>query len=271
MSAKNIHYQTVQLSEYFGNNRQKWDDFYPSEKWIFEQVAGPELSMGKVLDVGCAAGGLGLALMERFSVDQYTGVDINAEVIEIARARKLKAAAAYCEFTCGDILDIDNLPQEGFDHVVSLSCADWNVETHDIIKKCWRYVRKGGHFILTLRLTKNDSLFNLPESYQYIYYGNDLPENKEGIEKAPYVVINYQEAFSLLMDLKPRPAHIKAYGYWGPPSPTARTRDDRLVFAALAVRKGTEKDYRIDTGGELHLPVDLFYPAPPSHVELNEA
>lgn len=270
MSAKNIHYQTDQLSEYFGNNRQKWDDFYPSEKWIFEQAAGPELSMGKVLDVGCAAGGLGLALMERFSVDQYTGVDINAEVIDIARARKWKYAA-YCDFACRDILDIDNLPQEGFDHVVSLSCADWNVETVEIIDKCWKYVRKGGDFILTLRLTRNESLFNLSESYQYVYFGNELPENTEGIERAPYVVINYQEAFSLLMELSPRPAHIKAYGYWGPPSPTARTRYDRLVFTALAVRKDTVEDRRADTAGELHLPVDLFCPDPPSPVGLNEA
>ena len=63
MAVKNIKYKTKHISEYFRTNRIKWDQFYPSEKWIFERIAGVNSKMGKVLDVGCAAGGLGGAMI----------------------------------------------------------------------------------------------------------------------------------------------------------------------------------------------------------------
>ena len=63
---KNIAYKTNRISEYFNVNRVTWDQFYPSEKWMLERVAGPKGEMGRVLDGGCAAGGLGLALGGRF-------------------------------------------------------------------------------------------------------------------------------------------------------------------------------------------------------------
>jgi len=256
MPVKNIKYKTKQISEYFSTNRIKWDQFYPSEKWIFERVAGAQGKIGKVLDVGCATGGLGLALAERFSVEEYVGVDINAPAIEEARKRKAKKACP-CHFICGDILTIDPLPAEKFDNVFSLSCADWNKATEDIISECWKHVRVGGHFILTLRLTPQESLLSLSESFQYIYFGKGDPEKEAGVEKAPYIVLNAPNAFSLLSSLQPKPNHIMAYGYWGPPSPTARTKYDRLVFTALAVKKGNNDPKDIPC--ELHLPVDLFY------------
>lgn len=258
MTNKNIAYKTNQISEYFSANRRKWDDFYPSEKWIFERVAGSERAMGNVLDVGCAAGGLALALTERFSVASYIGVDINARAIEVADARKMTCSGRPCQFMCGDILEINTLPVGGFDNVFSLSCADWNILTEDIITNCWKYVRTGGNFVLTLRLTPELSLRNLSESFQYIYIGDSLPANTSEIERAPYVVFNVREALSLLTDLQPRPFSITAYGYWGTPSFTARTKYDRLVFAALAVRKSQNEVESEAVAGEFHLPADVL-------------
>ncbi len=255
MPGKNIEYKTKQISEYFSINRVKWDQFYPSEKWIFERVAGAEGQMGSVLDVGCATGGLGLALGERFSLTEYVGVDINAPAIDYANTGRTKYSCP-CDFLCGDILTVDSLPADKFDNVFSLSCADWNIATEDIISECWKYVRVGGHFILTLRLTPQQSLLRFSESFQYIYFGEGMPKNEEEVEKAPYIVLNVQHALAILANLQPKPDHIMAYGYWGPPSPTARTTYDRLVFTALAVRKGNNDGK--DIPGEFHLPVDLF-------------
>lgn len=257
MSGKNIEYKTKQISEYFSINRVKWDQFYPSEKWMFERVAGPEGQMGHVLDVGCAAGGLGLAIGERFSLSKYVGVDINVPAIEYANTRRSKYSC-LCDFLCGDILTIGSLQDDKFDNVFSLSCADWNIETEDIISKCWKYVRVGGHFILTLRLTPKQSLLSFSESYQYIHFGEGNPEKNEGVEKAPYIVLNVKDALAILTNLQPKPDRIMAYGYWGPPSATARTKYDRLVFTALAVRKGIRNNDGKDILGEFHLPVDLF-------------
>lgn len=255
MSGKNIRYKTKQILEYFSLNRVKWDQFYPSEKWMFERVAGSNGQMGRILDVGCAAGGLGLALEERFSLAKYVGVDINIPAIEYANTRRNKYSCP-CHFVCGDILTIVSLQDDKFDNVFSLSCADWNIATEDIISECWKYVRVGGHFILTLRLTPQQSLFNFSESFQYIHFGEGIPEKEEGVEKAPYIVLNVQDALAILTNLRPKPEHIMAYGYWGEPSATARTKYDRLVFTALAVRKGNNDGE--GTLGELHLPVDLF-------------
>jgi len=255
MQSKNIEYKTKHISEYFSINRVKWDQFYPSEKWIFERVAGHDGHMGSVLDAGCAAGGLGLALGERFSLKKYVGVDINAPAIEHAKTKGSQYSCP-CNFICGDILTIDSLPSDKYDNVFSLSCADWNIATEDIISKCWKYVRVGGHFVLTLRLTPQESLLNFSESFQYIYFGKGMPEKEPEVEKAPYIVLNVQHALAILANLQPRPDHVMAYGYWGPPSPTARTKYDSIVFTALAVRKGNND--REDIPGEFHLPVDLF-------------
>lgn len=255
MSGKNIEYKTKNISEYFSTNRVKWDQFYPSEKWILERIAGPDGQMGSVLDAGCAAGGLGLALEERFSLKEYVGVDINGPAIDHANTIRSQYACP-CHFICGDILTINSLSADKYDNVFSLSCADWNIATEDIISECWKYVRVGGHFILTLRLTPRQSLLNFSESFQYIYFGEGMPEKEQEIERAPYIVLNFHHALSLLSNLQPRPDNILAYGYWGTPSPTARTKYDRLVFTALAVKKGNND--RKDIAGEFHLPVDLF-------------
>ncbi len=259
MTSQNIVYKTDQISKYFRNNRCKWDDFYPSEKWIFNRIAGPNRQMGKILDVGCAAGGLGLALTEQFSVEQYTGVEINAAVLDIAKTRKIVCSQGLGRFFGGDILKMDTLDQSGFDIVFSLSCADWNVMTMEIINDCWKRVNKGGNFVLTLRLTPDRSLIDPDESFQYIYYEDTLPENTSTLEKAPYVVLNIKEAIFLLSNLSPRPLSITAYGYWGDISATARTKYDKLVFAALSVKKSKDESAAHDTAGEFHLPANIFF------------
>ena len=119
----NITYETDSIEAFYKENRIAWDDFYPSEKVMFEKLdLNPQSS---ILDIGCGCGGLGNALGERFNIKNYVGIDINKKAIHTAK--KL-----FPEFTflAGDILDFENImPRENnFDVVVSLSCIDWNVE-----------------------------------------------------------------------------------------------------------------------------------------------
>ena len=253
----NLRYSSEEILHYFSQRRRCWHDFYPSERWIFERLVGPDKQMGRVLDVGCAAGGLGRALSERFAIMEYVGVDINRQVIEAAQQDQTHPVASR-RFIQGDILEVEGLVDKGFDAVFSLSCADWNVRTHDIMQTCWQYVKEGGHFILTLRLTPKASLTDFARSFQYIFAGDTLPDNPEDLEKAAYVVLNVWEAFRFLADLKPGAVKITAYGYWGKPSATAVTPFDRLAFTSLAVRKGEKTDHGKDLRCELHLPLDLL-------------
>ena len=130
MTNRNIEFKSKQIVTYYANNRKSWLELYPSERWVFEKIAGENKSLGCVLDVGCACGGLGAALCEKFTFSSYVGIDIHKG--SIAWAKEHARLPIPATFMAGDIVDQD---QGGmFDVVVSLSCADWNIETNKIIE-----------------------------------------------------------------------------------------------------------------------------------------
>lgn len=253
----NIHYQTPHLASYFMNHRRCWDEFYPSERWVFERIGGLPGGFGRVLDVGCAVGGLGRALEEKFPLRAYVGVDIHAGAIDAARqAAPLKAPS---RFECGDIVSSSNIEDATFDTVASLSVADWNVETNAIIDACWRKVAPGGRLIISLRLTEGEGTRDPDKSYQPIVPATDFAaQDADQLETAPYVVLNGCEALRLFLDLKPAPSEILGYGYWGAPSDTATTPYERLAFAVFAVTRSNGDAAEQDTRLECHLPAAIF-------------
>jgi SAM-dependent methyltransferase len=241
---RNIAYQTSQLAQYFARNRVTWAQFYESERVIIEQLKLDR--QHSILDIGCGCGGLGLALRERFGVENYTGVEINQRAAEVGRVMNSEA-----RILCGDFLDLGQteLRNQHYTHVFSLSCVDWNVRFADMLAAAWNFVLPGGHLIATLRLVVGEGCNDINRSYQYINY--------EGIregERAPYVVLN---AASLIRELIGFcPTSISAYGYWGAPSATAVTPYERLCFCALSIcKKGPV------TGGlkfDLRLPKEIL-------------
>lgn len=233
--SKNIAYRTDRIAAYYAVNRRRWADFYPSEQSIFERVAAERSMLGRVLDVGCAAGGLGKALAERFgSVTAYTGIDINRQAIAAARADagNIKVPS---EFTVGDICDCPDLAGRTFDLVTALSVADWNIDAHGILAKCWDHVAPGGHLVMSLCLTTATGISDITRSFQYIWFeSGPVPA---AAERAPYNVFNTNEALAWLASQVPRPEKILIHGYWGTPSRTARTPYERLIFSVVALRK----------------------------------
>lgn len=252
----NLRYRTPHLAAYFAAHRRTWDEFYPSERWVFERIGGTSGGFGRVLDVGCAAGGLGRALEEKYPLAEYLGIDINESAIEAARAAP--AMMAPSRFACADILDCRDIPDAAFNTVACLSVADWNVETDAIIDACWRRVAPGGRLIISLRLTERDGIRDPETSYQPILPPGDRNDTLGEVENAPYVVFNGREAIARFASLDPVPSDILAYGYWGKPSATAVTPYDRLAFAVLAVTRPPEGAPEAEPRLECHLPDDLF-------------
>ena len=250
---KNITYQTDHIAAYYALNRRRWADFYPSEQSVFERVATDRGPLGRVLDVGCAAGGLGKALLERFgSVSSYTGIDINRQAIEAARATA--GLAVPTEFVVGDICDRSELTGRTYDVVTALSVADWNVDAHGILAACWNHVAPGGHLVVSLRLTTSAGIRDVARSFQYIWFEpTPIPADAE---RAPYNVFNVEEAVAWLSSQIPPPQQVLIHGYWGTPSRTARTPYDRLIFSVVALRKA--RDGRVETAIETDLPHDAF-------------
>lgn len=249
MSNKNIQYNTKEIVEFFSSNRQRWEEFYLSERWVIEKINSQRRTLGDVLDVGCACGGLGRVLTDKFALNSYTGVDVNEHVINWARKnQKLRVPLT---FIAGDILE--QKLEKAYDIVFSLSCADWNIETERIVSCCWDRVKPGGYFVVSLRLTEKEGVNDIKKSYQRI----DFSGREAHPEIANYVVFNFKDALAMFKALNPYPQLIGSYGYWGNPSPTAVTLYDRLLFAVFYIKKRQDKSNQ-EIKHEFSLPVDII-------------
>lgn len=253
----NIAYQSDAIAAYFSRHRRRWEQFYPSERRMFEQVAATPGGFGRVLDVGCAAGGLAAALAERRPPDHYVGVDISPPAIAAARtARDIPAA---CEFLTADIAATDNaagdaLAGRTFDTVFNLSCADWNVDVDGILAASWRHVAPGGRMIVSLRLTDGPGERRMERSFQLISDGETPPG--ADAERAAYIVLNVGEALATLGGLGPE--RVDAYGYWGKPSATARTPFSEILFAVFVVHRPADGAPAERAAFNLDLPADAW-------------
>ena len=225
MTSRNIQYESPALAAFYREHRTRWTDFYESERVMFSRLApGPETA---VLDIGCGCGGLGMALREQFGVNAYTGVEINPQAAEAGRL--LNPASTIIT---GDILALGQqlIPEGSFDLVVSLGCIDFNVEFDAMLARAFDFVRPGGHFVSSFRITPETTADDMRTSYQYINFDG----RQEG-EIAPYVVMNGDALLDRLRRLDA--AGISGFGYWGTPSKTAVTPVSRIGFAVIAVRK----------------------------------
>ena len=250
----NIHYKTDAIANFYTQHRVKWNQFYLSEHFIFEKVFAEHRGIRTVLDAGCACGGLGRALHERFGIGHYTGVDINRSSIEQARSEQFDFPVP-AQFECADIAERpDVLKHKKYDLVVSLGCADWNTDTNQILKTCWEHTADKGFLVFSFRLTNRKTLNSIEHSYQHVHF-DETQQLKGNEERAPYVVTNISDMLRMVHEFHPKPDRLLGYGYWGPPSPMAVLPYEEIVFSVLAVRKGPAGSV---TMADLLLPLDLF-------------
>ena len=236
---KNIKYNADVLSKTYSSTRVTWNQFYDSEKVILEKTFISKSD--SILDLGCGCGGLGFALMEKFGNKNYTGIDINAS--STIKARDINSLG---DFYCGDILDTKFDSFVGnFDKVISFSCIDWNIEFTRMFQRSWDFVKPGGSFIVSLRLTKDETLIDIEKSFQEIDFNF----------KAPYVVINFDEVLSIIKSLNP--SKIIGYGYWKEVIKSYGNKTvtpyDKLCFSVFSIQK--KIDTLESTVIDLNLPI----------------
>jgi SAM-dependent methyltransferase len=253
--SKNINYRSGDIARFYAEHRRRWDELYPSEQWMFERVVSDSGRLGRVLDVGCAAGGLGDALAERFnSLQSYTGIDINEDAV--VSGRTLARNASYpADFIAADICNW-RAEDRTFDLVSALGVVDWNIEWSGNLAACWAHVAPGGHLVLSIRLTPNETICDMNRSFQFIWF--DPPPIPPDTERAPYNIFNANEAVALLAQQQPAPETIVVFGYWGPVSAAARTPHERLIFSVAALRKPIRANAPIRPTIETHLPDDAL-------------
>lgn len=227
----NIEFQSPGLVEFYKSHRKAFTDLYPSEQAAFEFLA-PH-SKASILDLGCACGGLGWALFERFGCNDYTGIEIHAGA---AREGNTSVRPFGGRVLAGDILQAPSILERHakpltHDVVVSLSAVDWNVDVEANVRSAWNLVEVGGHLVVSLRLHPTLCINDICESFQ-----PTTPESIQADEIAPYVVISVPEAVQFAASLGA--SRVTVFGKIGEPSRTAVTPVDELFFIVAVVEKG---------------------------------
>lgn len=244
MKSNNKSYKTNNISKFYSVSRNKWRQFYESEKKVISDCNIN--SRMRVLDIGCGCGGLGSALQDRFGIRKYSGVEINSKAYMMAKV--MLPAGIFLQ---GDFLamPIQKFEKNGYHAVISLGCIDWNIEFNRMFAKAWKLVRPSGYMIISLRLTAERTIQSIRSSYQYINF-----QMKKKGEKAPYHVLNAREVGQKFAKLNP--SRLMAYGYWGKPSATACTPFTKVCFSVFALQKKPKRAMtRKSKGHRLRLPL----------------
>lgn len=172
-------WDTEKIKKFYSNNRVQWDQLYDSQKKILEKSGVNKES--KILDLGCACGGLYKILNDRFRVNNYLGIDINEQCIKYANELYKDT-----KFIVNDISQMkDNELLGKFDFVISFGFIDCSNSFYKTFDKIVKYLKHDGKLIFDLRLTNKKDLLDISKSFQYLDYSGE----KTG-EKIPYNVIN---------------------------------------------------------------------------------
>jgi ubiquinone/menaquinone biosynthesis C-methylase UbiE len=129
------------------------------EKGDFTRVAesmrasGEELVLGlgitrglKVLDLGCGDGTT--ALPEARLGADVLGVDIARNLVDAGNRRAEAAGLTNCRFREGDACDLQGIPDQSFDLVVSIFGAMFAPRPFDVAKAMVRVTRPGGRIVM---------------------------------------------------------------------------------------------------------------------------
>lgn len=141
--------------------RQSWEGLYKSERVTLKRVL-PHIKT--VLDIGCLNGDLYRAIKQKYNNINYSGVDVDAQAIGIAKKNYPDA-----EFYVNDFMDQEfTLPKH--DLVVSLNVFDHFIDWKAALRNHCRFSKRFVNFSTLLRLTGN----TVPDpDVSFIYYSGD--------------------------------------------------------------------------------------------------
>ena len=138
--------------------RAKEERVAPESDWRIMRFFDADLPAGKVLDVGCGAGGfLQLAASRGWKA---VGVDYDKRVIDQARASGLDAHAAdYADFLKGR-------SAKEFDAVTMFDVLEHSPEPRELLALIKPVLKRGGHLAITFPNESRPILFRR-EDYDY--------------------------------------------------------------------------------------------------------
>lgn len=214
-SAKNV-------VEYYSTHRDNIDDLYTSEKYFLEEVLK---RVGSVLDVGCAAGGFS-EIAKSYNPDiKYTGVDISSNMISEAKKRFPANDFFMCD---GRVLDF---PDNSFGAILCFGVLHMTENWKELLREQWRVCRNT--FLFDVRLVEGNGICDVGRSYQRLEFDG----NWDGISKAPYIILNFNDFMSFIENLVPGAGNIRTYGYWHQVSKSTVSTYDNVCMSVFCLEK----------------------------------
>jgi ubiquinone/menaquinone biosynthesis C-methylase UbiE len=110
-------------------------------------VKGLGITKGlKVLDLGCGDGTT--ALPEAMLGADVLGVDIAGNLVEAGNKRANAAGLANCKFQLGDACNLQEIPDDSFDLIVSMFGAMFAPKPFEVAREMVRVSRSGGRIVM---------------------------------------------------------------------------------------------------------------------------
>ncbi len=120
-------------------------------------LEGEDLKDKHVLDIGCGAGGIDCLLVTEYGAAKVTGIDVEAPVLETARARAEEAGVADRI----ELVKVDPGPlpfgNASFDVVFSKDSIVHIPDKHALAREVYRVLKPGGVFVASDWLISHDS------------------------------------------------------------------------------------------------------------------
>ena len=205
---------------YIQHGRRKWGDLHASVRHF---LAANDLQGEKVLEIGCAAGGMYEIMTRRYGRVEYTGMDVSRA--EIEHARTIYPGAA---FVVGDFLT-NRFKTAAFDTVCAFQVVNHQPRYRQFIDEMFRVARK--RVIFTARFQYGfPTVVDLDTSFVY-YHGSGM--------RAYFIPFNFYELFNYLHVERLGAKKISVYGYY----PRLKTSAfvcvprSKLVAGALCIEK----------------------------------
>lgn len=205
---------------YIQHGRRKWEDLYLSAQYFLDRN---DLRAERILEIGCAAGGLYEIMTKKYGWVTYTGVDISPAEIRHARKAYTGATFVVCDF-------LENRFKAGsFDTVCAFQVVNHQPQYRKFIAEMFRVART--RVIFNARVQYGfPTVVDLETSYVY-YHGSG--------KRHYFIPFNFYELFNYLHLEKFGAKKISIYGYYTPAKTSAFVcgPKSRLVASAFCIEK----------------------------------
>jgi SAM-dependent methyltransferase len=141
------------LTEVINANKALW------EKGDFTRIAATMRESGealvrrigvepgiRILDLGCGDGTTALPAAKLGG--QVTGVDIATNLVEAGNRRAEEQGLTNCTFQEGDASNLEQIPNDAFDLVISIFGAMFAPKPFEVAKEMVRVTRRGGRIVM---------------------------------------------------------------------------------------------------------------------------